>query len=101
MRRRWIIGVVIVHLFVFQPLAAADPIGDVVGGIGDLVTAVFAIPMGVVQGTLSGPPIIGTVGGALTGTVYALSSTLGGVFKLIRAAIPFAGAAAPYLPFVL
>lgn len=99
--KKAVIGLALIGFLAFQPPAAADPIGDAVGGIGDLVTAVFAIPMGIVQGTLSGPPIIGTVGGALTGTVNALGSTLGGVFKLIRAAIPFAGAAAPYLPFVL
>ena len=74
---------------------------DVMGGVGDLLTGVFAIPMGILQGTMSGPPIIGTVSGALTGTFHAIGSTLGGVYRLIRAAVPVAGAAAPYLPFVL
>ena len=100
-RRRLTAGFVIVGLLLFQPAVWADVAGEVVGGFTDLLTGIFAIPMGILQGTMSGPPIVGTVAGALTGTFHALSSTLGGVYRLIRAAVPVAGAAAPYLPFVL
>ena len=100
-RCRLTAGFVIVGLLLFQPAVRADVGGDVLGGFTDLLTGLFAIPMGILQGTMSGPPIVGTVAGALTGTFHAIGSTLGGVYRLIRAAIPIAGSAAPYLPFVL
>lgn len=79
----------------------ADAIGDLVGGIGQILTGVFAIPMEVLQGTINGPPILGTIGGALSGTVHTVGSTLGGMLQIAKSIVPLATSLAPFLPWVL
>lgn len=81
--------------------ARADAVGDLIGGIGQLLTGVFAIPVEAIQGTFSGPPILGTVGGLLSGTVHAVGSTLGGVLQVAKSIVPLATSLAPFLPWVL
>ncbi len=80
--------------------AAADGNG-LMGGVGDIVGGVMSIPMGILAGTMGGPPILGTVGGALAGSLNALSLTTRGVLKLVGVAIPMAATAAPYIPLFL
>ncbi len=81
--------------------ASADALGDLVGGVGQVLTGVFAIPMEILQGTLNGPPILGTVGGALSGTVHAVGSTLGGVLQVAKSIVPLASSLIPFLPLFL
>ena len=76
-------------------------LGALFAGISDLIQGVFALPVHILAGTMSGPPIIGTVGGVLTGAMQTVTSTTRGVFRLLTVAIPIAAKAAPYLPFVL
>ncbi len=59
-------------------------------GFFRIFTAAFQLPIYLVQKTLNGPPIVGTVDGVLTGTFYAISSVTGGVFDLVRGAVPYA-----------
>ena len=82
----------------FQPSCQAN---ELVGGIGDILNGVLAIPVDMVAGTLSGPLLLGTVGGALHGTLRALGSTARGVLRLIGVAIPLAAKAAPLIPIFL
>lgn len=67
----------------------------------DIVGGVFAIPMGVLGGTFGGPPIIGTIGGALRGTLQAVGLTTRGAFKLVGVAVPLAAKVAPLIPLFL
>ncbi|MBI4354580.1 MAG: hypothetical protein HY595_05020 [Candidatus Omnitrophica bacterium] len=83
-----------------QPVYA-DALGDLVGGVGQVLTGVFAIPLEIFQGTVNGPPILGTVGGALSGTVHAVGSTLGGVLQVAKSIVPLASSLLPFLPLFL
>ena len=74
---------------------------ELFGGIGDLVNGVLAIPAGVLGGTLNGPPIIGTIGGALRGALATLGYTARGALRLMGVAIPLAAKAAPLIPIFL
>lgn len=93
-------GLVLAALLV-GPASPAHAENDLLGGIGDIIGGAFAIPVDTLVGTFSGPPIVGTIGGALHGTVRALSSTTRGVFRLLGVGIPLALRAAPYVFFFL
>jgi len=86
---------------VLVPAREARADDDLFGGIGDIVGGVFAIPVDTLVGTFTGPPIVGTVMGALHGTVRTLSETTRGVFRLLGVGIPLALRAAPYVFFFL
>ena len=59
-------------------------------GFSRILTAAFQLPIYLVQKTLNGPPLLGTVDGALTGTFYTISSVTGGAFDIARGAAPYA-----------
>lgn len=82
------------------PAAHADT-GGLFGGLADIISGAFALPLDTLAGTLSGPPIIGTVGGLLHGAVQTVALALRGTFKLIGVAIPLAARAAPLIPVFL
>lgn len=54
-----------------------------------IFTSVFQLPQYLIQKTLTGPPVMGTVNGALTGTYYTVSHLLGGTFDILRGAVPY------------
>ena len=83
------------------PMRQAAAANGLMGGIGDILGGVLSIPMGILAGTMSGPPILGTVGGALAGSLNAVSLTTRGLLKLVGVAIPTAAAVAPYIPLFL
>lgn len=58
-------------------------------GFSRILTAAFQLPRYLIYKTLSGPPLIGTIDGALTGTFYTISSLMGGVFDIARGAVPY------------
>jgi hypothetical protein len=103
MTHRWTRGIVVClsSVVAFTEAASADGLGDLVGGLGQLLTGVFAIPVEAIQGTLSGPPILGTIGGILSGAVHTVGSTLGGVLQVAKSIVPIAASLAPFLPWVL
>ena len=89
-----------VFLCVFL-MAAPAAHADIIRGLGRIIGGVFAIPISVLAGTMSGPPIIGTLGGAIGGVFNGVGMVLGGVLDVASSAIPLAKAAAPYvLPFL-
>ena len=101
--RAWLLTALLVIGFVVAPPAPAAHafLDNLFAGIGDIVQGAFALPIQVLAGTLNGPPIIGTVGGVLSGAMQTVTLTLRGVFRLATVAIPIASKAAPFLPFVL
>ena len=80
---------------------ADDPATEVISAVGDVINGVVSIPVGAIAGTVSGPPVIGTVGGILLGTVNTLSCLTRGLLRLVGVAIPLAAQAAPYIPLFL
>lgn len=99
-RRAALVGIVCALLVAGSPATAAQA-NELVGAVGDIVVGAMSIPTGILAGTLSGPPVIGTVSGALLGTLNALSLTTRGVLRLAGVAIPLAARLAPLLPVFL
>ena len=90
----------LIFLCVFLAAAPAAH-ADIIRGLGRVIGGVFAIPISVLAGTMSGPPIIGTLAGAIGGTFNGVGMVLGGLLDVASSAIPLAKAAAPYvLPFL-
>ena len=94
----------VIAIAVVASLTGATPEAHagIISGVQKIVMGVLPIPVSTLMGTFSGPPILGTVMGALNGTISGVGLVLGGVFDIASGAIPLAKAAAPYvLPFVL
>lgn len=83
------------------PQAAHADNPGLLGGVEDLMGAVFALPLDTLAGTFTGPPILGTVGGALHGAFRTLGLAMRGTLKVVGFAIPFAAKAAPLIPVFL
>ena len=100
--RRTVIGlfVALVVLEGFAQPAQADT-GGLVGAVQDVFGAVVAIPFGAVAGTFNGPPVVGTVFGAVGGALQGILLTARGALKLVGVAIPLAAKAAPLIPLLL
>lgn len=85
--------------FCLPPAFAGDirNVNYVERGFYRILSAPFALPKELFRRTFSGPLIVGTVDGALTGAFSTVSSLLGGVFDIVRGVIPYA----KYAPFFL
>ena len=81
-------------------LLATPAEASLFGGIAKVITGVFTLPLSILSGTVHGPPIIGTLAGALNGTVQGVGLVLSGAVDLVQAAVPIAQAAAPFLVFL-
>ena len=93
-RRRGLASLVFVAvLFLAAPPAHAD----IVRGIEKIISGALAIPMSTLSGTFNGPPIIGTLLGAVRGAFTGVGSVLSGVLDVASSAIPIAKAVAPFL----
>ena len=101
--RRWlvVIGVMLAVVAAPQVARADDASSGLLSGISDLFSGIFSIPVGVISGTLSGPFIFGTVGGALQGVLNTIGYTTRGVLQILGVAIPIATKAAPLIPIFL
>ena len=82
-------------------LAPSMAEAGIVSGLTKVVMGVLGIPLSILAGTMNGPPILGTLGGALSGTTQGVGMVLSGAVDLAAAAIPIAKAAVPYLFFFL
>lgn len=58
-------------------------VGQVVGGI------LWELPKAVLDGTMTGPPVVGTAMGVLGGTVRALQRTAAGLVEIASAFDPW------------
>ena len=93
-----LVGVTLLGLWCCVPSAEAD----IIRGIQRIVAGVFALPLNTIQGTFSGPPVIGTLLGAVNGTINTVTLVAGGALDILDTAVPLAQAVAPYvLPFVI
>jgi hypothetical protein len=63
-------------------------------GLQRAIAAPFQIPIQALRGTATGPPLVGTVGGVLRGTVGTVGGLVGGSFHMAVAAAPYAKYAA-------
>lgn len=66
-------------------------------GLQEIVGGVLQLPIATLAGTFQGPPILGTVAGALTGVVGGVGLVARGVLDLAASVIPLAKRAAPFL----
>lgn len=83
-------------------LAAPAHAGNLAQGIVDVISGPLELPRQIVAGTFTGPPLLGTLAGVLTGVFSAVGTTLRGVGELASGAVSLGAAAAPYaLPFLL
>jgi hypothetical protein len=65
-----------------------------------VVSGVVGLPLSILAGTVNGPPIIGTLAGALNGTVQGVGLVLSGAVDVVTGAIPVAKTIAPFLVFL-
>ncbi len=101
MKRRLVILGMLVVLVMGAPIPKASADNDLIGGIGDVLAGATALPMSIIEGTLSGPPILGTLSGALLGTARTLGFATRGLLRLAGVALPLALRLAPYVPVFL
>jgi len=98
--RTAVVGVVLLGLMSSSSESANADEG-LVGGVSDLINGVVALPLDTLAGTLSGPPVFGTVNGVLRGAFRTLGFATRGVLRLVGIAIPLAARAAPLIPIFL
>ena len=84
----------IVVMLAFPSLAHAD----IVRGLMRIVDGVFAIPQGALSGTMSGPPILGTVFGTVVGAVRGVAMVTSGALETVISSIPIVEKLAPLIP---
>ena len=88
----------IVSVACFAPQAEAG----LVSGIRDVIAGVLEVPLSTLAGTVSGPPLIGTLFGAVSGVIHGVGLVTRGTLDLAVSGLSLAKAAAPYvLPFLL
>lgn len=59
-------------------------------GAMKILAAPFQLPMYMLKGTMTGPPLLGTIGGTLGGTFKVVADLTGGLFDMAAAASPYA-----------
>ena len=59
-------------------------------GFFRIFTAAFQLPRYLIHKTLTEPPLVGTLDGAVTGAFYTVSYVIGGAFDIARGAVPYA-----------
>ncbi|OGX05763.1 MAG: hypothetical protein A3G87_10105 [Omnitrophica bacterium RIFCSPLOWO2_12_FULL_50_11] len=92
MTRSIAIGFLVLFLFLSVPAfvhAQADT-NRFTHGFQRVLLAPFQLPVQTFEGAVYGPPLLGIVGGVLTGTVRTLTDLVGGVFEMAGAAAPLA-----------
>jgi hypothetical protein len=66
----------------------ADAHASFLGGVSQVAAGLVQLPLNIIAGTLSGPPLIGTVNGVLTGAVNTVALVGGGTVEVVGAVIP-------------
>ena len=96
-------GITVAILTVGLLLALVQPArADIIRGLGKIIGGVFQIPLSTLSGTFSGPPIVGTLFGALGGAFNGLGMITDGALEIVGDAVPLAQSVAPLvLPFLL
>ena len=85
-------------LLLLPPPAEAN----LVRGVKRIVAGALQVPISTLVGTVTGPPIVGTVMGAANGVVQGVGLIAGGAVDLASAGIAIAKKVGPFLlPFLL
>lgn len=93
-----VIGFLAVLFLICPHKAYANP----VSAITKVVGGILQVPVSIIVGTVSGPPIVGTLLGAVNGTLHGVGMVASGLLELGMDGVGLAKMAAPYvLPFVL
>lgn len=83
-------------------LAAPTAEAAVVRGIQEILAGIFQVPLQTIVGTLSGPPVVGTLFGAVNGVVSGVGLVAHGALELAASGVAVAKTVAPFLlPFLL
>lgn len=98
MRRGWAAALLIAGC-----LLLAEPADAAVGrAFASWFAALFQLPGSILAGTFNGPPVIGTLMGAVNGVFRTFALVGGGAAELGGSAVSIAKAIGPYLlPFLL
>jgi hypothetical protein len=71
-------------------------------GISQIIGGILQVPVSIVMGTVNGPPLVGTLLGAVNGVFGGVASVASGAFELAASGVGLAKMVAPYvLPFLL
>ncbi len=96
---RAVSAVLVVLGFVCAAPSLAE--ASIFGGVSKIILGVFQLPLGVLAGTMTGPPVLGTALGAVNGAWHTVGLVTGGAFEVVASAVPLVKAAAPLvLPFL-
>ncbi|MBI3020460.1 MAG: hypothetical protein HYY59_00445 [Candidatus Omnitrophica bacterium] len=101
MERRWL--VVLLPIVASILLGVSPPAeADLIRGVGKIIGGVLQLPLSTLAGTFNGPPIIGTIAGAVTGLVSGVGLVTHGTLELLASGVSIAKTVAPFvLPFLL
>ena len=86
----WISVFLIAFAFVPFAEAAYQDTNRFTYGFQRVLPAPFQIPVQMLQGTMYGPPITGTLGGIFGGVFSTVSNLVGGTFDMAASAAPYA-----------
>ena len=70
---------------------------NAIDGVMDIVSGVLNVPLATLQGTFSGPPVIGTLFGAINGVLGGVALVGRGALELGAAGLQVAKMVGPYL----
>ncbi len=86
----------------FCGVAAQPAEASIIGGVQKIIAGVFQVPLSTLVGTFTGPPIFGTVIGAVNGALQGVGLVASGTLDLALGGVAIAKAVAPFvLPWVL
>ena len=85
--------------FLFVPAPPAQ--AGLVHGILSIIVGVLEIPRSTLAGTFSGPPIVGTLVGAVNGTLRGVGLVTGGALETVFSSAALAKKLAPLVLFFL
>ena len=86
----------------FLIAAPAQPArADIVGGAADIVVGALSLPFEILKGTLTGPPVVGTLIGAVNGSIHTVGYATRGLFRIAQGAVPLVMKLLPFLPMMI
>ena len=90
----WIIGFfIVISIFHSHPAYAADNISLIFSGVAKLIGTALQVPATILRSSVTGFPF-GIIGGAINGSLQAISGVLGGGMDIARGSAPYAKYAA-------
>ena len=86
-------AVLVVGVLFIAPSAEAA----IFRGIQEVIAGVFQLPLSTIAGTFNGPPVVGTVFGAVNGLISGVGLVAHGALELADSALGVAKTVGPYL----